>query len=76
MITLICPEEATQFIEVRKPVHVLHLPTACSATSPNLYLPSHDESPPLGGSRYLIGYGKSKRDKYIISKFSGMTALG
>ena len=31
-ITLICPGETTQFIEVRKPIHILHLPTACSAT--------------------------------------------
>ena len=38
-ITLICPGETTQFIEVRKPIHVLHLPTACSATSPNFHLP-------------------------------------
>ena len=46
-ITLICPGEATQFIEVRKPIHVLCLPTACSATSPNFHLPPHYESPPL-----------------------------
>ena len=38
-ITLICPEKATETITIRKPVHVLRLPTACSATSPNFYLP-------------------------------------
>ena len=38
-ITLICPGEITQFIEVRKPIHILCLPTACSATSPNFHLP-------------------------------------
>ena len=38
-ITLICPGETTQFIEVRKPIHILCLPTACSATSPNFHLP-------------------------------------
>ena len=38
-ITLICLGETTQFIEVRKPIHILHLPTSCSATSPNFYLP-------------------------------------
>ena len=31
--TLICPGETAQFIEVRKPIHILCLPTACSATS-------------------------------------------
>ena len=46
-ITLICLGEATQFIEVRKPIHILHLPTGCSTTSPNLHLPPHYESPPL-----------------------------
>ena len=38
-ITLICLGEAAQFIEVRRPIHILHLPTACSATSPNFHLP-------------------------------------
>ena len=30
-ITLICPEETTKFITVKKPIHVLQLPPACSA---------------------------------------------
>ena len=38
-IMLICPEKATETITVRKPVHILRLPMACSATSPNFYLP-------------------------------------
>ena len=38
-ITLICPGEMTQFIKVRKPNHILCLPTACSATSPSFHLP-------------------------------------
>ena len=38
-ITLICPEKATETITVRKPVHILRLPMACSATSQNFYLP-------------------------------------
>ena len=46
-ITLICPGEATQFIEVRKPSHMLYLPTACSATSTNFHLPPCYENPPL-----------------------------
>ena len=38
-IMLICPEKATETITIRKPVHILRLPMACSATSPNYYLP-------------------------------------
>ena len=38
-ITLIGPGETTQFIEVRKPIHILHLPTACNTTSPNFHIP-------------------------------------
>ena len=38
-ITFICPGERAQFIEVRRPIHILCLPIACSATSPNFYLP-------------------------------------
>ena len=40
-ITLLCLGETTQFIEVRKPIHILCLPTACSATSPYFHLPPH-----------------------------------
>ena len=32
---------------MRKPIHVLHLPTACSVTSPSFHLPPHYDSPPL-----------------------------
>ena len=46
-ITLICPGEKTQFIEVKRPIHILHLPTACSATSPTFHLPPCYEGPPL-----------------------------
>ena len=46
-ITLICLGDTTQFTEVRKPIHILHLPTACSPTSPNFHVPPHYESPPL-----------------------------
>ena len=35
-ITLICLGQTTQFIEVTTPIHILHPPTACSATSPNV----------------------------------------
>ena len=46
-ITPICPGEKTQFIAVKRPLHILHLPTACSATSPNFHLPPCYEGPPL-----------------------------
>ena len=46
-ITPICLGEMTQFIEVRKPNHILHIPTACSATLPNFHLPPQYEGPPL-----------------------------
>ena len=34
-------------IIIQKPVHILKLPTACSATSPNFYLPPRYETPTL-----------------------------
>ena len=43
----ICPGETTQFIEAKRPIHILHLPTACSATSPDFHLPPCYEGPPL-----------------------------
>ena len=46
-ITLICPGETTQFIKVKRPIHILHLPTAYSATSPNFHLPPCYGGPPL-----------------------------
>ena len=74
-ITLICLGETTQFIEVRKPIHILHLPTACSATSPNFHLSLCYESPNLEVN-IIFGYGKPKCDKYIIYEFSHMATLG
>ena len=45
-ITLICLGENTQFIEVKKPIHVLCIPTACSATSPTFHLlPLYENTP-------------------------------
>ena len=38
-ITLICPGETTKVLPVKKPIHVLQLPPACSAMSPNFHLP-------------------------------------
>ena len=38
-MTFLCPEKAMETIITQKPVHILKLPMACSATSPNFYLP-------------------------------------
>ena len=46
-MTLICPEKTMETILIQKPLHILKLPTACSATSPNFYLPPRYETPTL-----------------------------
>ena len=46
-ITIICPEDTSKFITIQKPIHILGLPPACSATMPNFYLPPHYESSDL-----------------------------
>ena len=46
-MTLICPEKAMETIIIQKPVHILKLPMACSATSPHIYLPPRYETPTL-----------------------------
>ena len=46
-VTLICPGETTKFITVKKPIHILWLLPACSATSPHFHLPPHYEHPAL-----------------------------
>ena len=38
-ITLICPERTTETFTIGKPVHILRIPTVCSATSSNFHLP-------------------------------------
>ena len=45
--TLICPEKPIATISIQKPLHILKLPMACSATSPNFYLPPRYETPTL-----------------------------
>ena len=46
-IRLICPRETTKIITVKKPLHILQLPLACSATSPNFHLPQHYDNSAL-----------------------------
>ena len=43
-ISLICHEKPMETIPIRQPLHVLKLPTACSATSANFYLPPRYET--------------------------------
>ena len=46
-MTLICPEKPMETIAIQQPLHVLKLPTACSATSAHFYLPPRYETPVL-----------------------------
>ena len=46
-MTLICPVKPMETIPIQKPIHILKLPMACSATSSNLYLPPRYETPTL-----------------------------
>ena len=44
---LICLDKPMETIPIQKPVHILKLPTACSATSSDFYLPPRYETPTL-----------------------------
>ena len=46
-MTLLCPEKAMETIPIPKTIHILKLPMACSATSPDFYLPPRYETPTL-----------------------------
>ena len=46
-MTLICTEKTMETIPIQKPIHILKLRTACSATSPNFFLPPRYETPTL-----------------------------
>ena len=46
-MTLICPEKTMETIPIQKPIHILKLPMASSATSPDFYLPPRYEIPTL-----------------------------
>ena len=43
-IMIICPDEAQRFIKTQMPIHILHLPPACSATSQHFRLQPHYET--------------------------------
>ena len=40
-LTLICPGVTSNFVTIQKPIHILQLPPACSASMPNFHLPPH-----------------------------------
>ena len=46
-MTSICTEKTMETIPIQKPLHILKLPMACSATSPNFFLPPRYETPTL-----------------------------
>ena len=46
-MTLICLEKPMATIPIQKPIHILKLPMACSATSSNFYLPPRYETSTL-----------------------------
>ena len=46
-MTLICPEKTMETIPIQKAIHILKLPMACSATSPDFYLPPRYDTPTL-----------------------------
>ena len=46
-MTLICLEKPTETVPIQQPIHILKLPTACSASSSNFYLPPRYETSTL-----------------------------
>ena len=46
-ISLICQEKPMETIAIQQPLHILKLPTACSATSAHFYLPPRYKTPVL-----------------------------
>ena len=49
-MTLICPEKPMETIAVQQPLHILKLPTACSAISAHFYIPPRYETPVLNAN--------------------------
>ena len=63
-ITLIYPNKAPKSIKVAKPIHVLHLPPACSAMSRHFHLPPHYKN---HGMRINISLNTGNLNKMNIS---------
>ena len=66
-ITLICPEEAPQFIKTQIPIHVLQLLPACSATSQHFHLPPCYEAHVLT-INISLNTSQSQHYKYLIPR--------
>ena len=67
-LTLICQGETTKFITVKKPIHILHLPPACSATSPHFHLPPWYEHPDMTSwYQHFSWHGKPQHGHIISS---------
>ena len=52
-MTLICLEKPMETIPIQKPIHIMKLPMACSATSSNFYLSPRYETPTLDVNIFL-----------------------
>ena len=66
-IRLICPDEAPRFIKTQTPMYILHLPPACSTTSPHFYLPPHYENHQIMINTSLNA-AKTQCDECLISR--------
>ena len=70
-VKLICPEKATETITIRKPLHVLRVPMACSATSPNFYKPPKYQTSNLEVN-FFLKHGRPSHDKHFSIRFPHM----
>ena len=73
-VTLICPEKPMKTIPIQQLIHILKLPTACSATSSHFYLPPRYRNPHFG-CQCIPKYGKSSNDKHLCTTFLHMATL-
>ena len=74
-MTLICLEKPMETIPIEKPVYILKLPMACSATSSNFYLPPRYETLTFG-CQHISQYGKSSHAKHFCTKCLHMATSG
>ena len=66
-IILICLGETMKFLTVKKPIHVLSLPPACRAMSPNFHLPPQYEHQSLAVN---ISLGMANLNMVNMSSFN------
>ena len=70
-VTLICPEKPMETIPIWQPIHILKLPTACSATSSHFYLPPRYETPILDVN-ISLNMANLHMIKYVCTAFLHM----